>query len=184
MTTEAKSESAPKPVASKAAWAKRAVHLIQLPSGVWVKIKIPDLTILLVGDAIPESLRGAALSQVFEDIAKHVAPPAEGDAEPDEEGRMAALKNLSELQRWLVLQMVQEPALTDADLADIPADDLGMLTLIAIRERDKDARGVTIGVDPLSRWDAFREELNGVTGGEEIISRLRQRFSTSLLDGV
>lgn len=184
MSAATKNESAPKPIASKAAWAKLALHTIQLPSGAWVKIRIPDLTVLLLGNAVPERLRGAAIAQVFEDIAKHVTPPAEGEAGPDDEARMESLRDLNEVQRWLVLQMVQEPSLADGDLDDVPADDLGMLTLIAIRERNTDARGVTIGVDPLSRWDAFREVAGRLEGGEAAIEELRQRFSTSLLDRV
>lgn len=184
-TSTAKNESQPKPIGSKTQWAKLAVHTIQLPSGAWVQIRIPDLTILLLGDAVPEGLRGVALEQVFEDIRSTIAPDTEETkAEPDEEERMNALRRLTELQRWLVVQMVIDPKLEPEDLDKIPSEDLNLLTLIAIRERDRDARGVTIGVDPLSRWELFREELDGLEGGEEIIERLRQRFSTSLLDRV
>lgn len=172
----------PKPVPSKAAWKKLAVHRITLHSGMEVVIRIPDLTVLLLGDAVPETLRATALGQVFEDIASQIAETGgeNGKPEPDPDAQMDSLRKLTDLQRWLVVQMLVEPTIEAGDLDEMPADDVNLLTLIAIRERDRDALGVTIGVEPLHRWEQFRE-LHECAADCEGCAKVRERFSTSSL---
>lgn len=50
-------------IVSKSKWAQRAVHRVTLPSGARVRIRIPDLSLLLAGDAVPDELRGVALEE-------------------------------------------------------------------------------------------------------------------------
>lgn len=180
----------------KAGWRQLAVHEIQLPSGAWVKIRIPDLALLLAGDAVPERLRVVALSQVMDEIRGFSDDDNTGGAESaveerDEEAEAAkhleALKRLAELHRWIVSQMLVEPRLTPDELADVvngpPEDDVLLLTAIATRERATDARGVTIGVEPLSRYAGFRE-VHGCAPDCAACEALRQRFSTARTSGL
>lgn len=141
---------------SKEAWGKKAVHVVTCPSGMEVKIRIPNLGLLLEGDALPQTLRNAALTELVDPVAAKVArASAEGSAAPAVS--LDEVKELYDLHKWLVVQTVVEPTLTIDDLPDLPQEDLEMLTQIATRERTTDARGVALGVDPLSRWETFRE---------------------------
>lgn len=151
---------------SKAAWAQRSVHTVTCPSGAVVRIRIPDLSMLLAQDAVPDRLRAVALQKVSEAFAEAlrtpVADPAEGEEPSAPTLDVEALKELAELHQWLVTQMLVEPELTLEDLEGPveerpPGDDLTMLVQIASRERHTDARGVVLGVEPLSRWERFRD---------------------------
>src|SRR2546421_717747 len=43
-------------IVAKDAWGRLGIHTVQLWSGAWVRIRVPDLTLLLVGEAIPSGL--------------------------------------------------------------------------------------------------------------------------------
>jgi hypothetical protein len=118
-----------------------------------VKIRLPDLTRLLKNDLLPERLRAVALKQAFADVEPE--PQSENGSTNDAE-RYETAKEMATLLDWLVADMVLEPELTQDDVETIPGEDRDMLVAIAQRERDIDALGVTLGVEPLSRWDTFR----------------------------
>ncbi len=155
-TAQKKRPSRPQ-IVSKAKWAGLAVHTVTLPSGAVVRIKIPDLSLLLAGGAVPDRLRTVALRQLTEDIRDAQASPAAVDAPPieiDEEH----LVGLAELTRWLVAQTLVEPEVTEVEIEDgiVPNEDILMLTQFASRERTVDAAGMRLGVEPIDRWEVWR----------------------------
>lgn len=147
--------SATNGLTTKEAWAARGVHEVTLYSGARVKIRIPDLARLLKHDLLPEGLRGVALRQAFGQLemgggsSPDVPPPTDAD-------RYKTAKELAELMDWLLLDMLVDPVLEREDLDGIPSEDKDLLVSLAQRERDTDALGVRVGVEPLSRWDAWR----------------------------
>ena len=142
-------------------WVERGIHQVTLPSGAVVKIRLPDLSLLLAGQRVPERLRVLALEQVMGAI--------EGKPEVESEDGSATgklekqLGDLAELNFWLVSQMVVEPELTSDVLRDgrLPNEDVEMLIGLATRETDEDALGVRLGVVPLERFDGFRDVGDG-----------------------
>lgn len=143
-------------VTSKTAWSALAIHTITLPSSAIVKIRLPDISILMAGDAVPERLRGIAIRELSKQI-RDVQATALGDVVPDIQAEEIA--DLMGLNRWLVTQTLVEPELSEAELeaGAIPNEDFLMLTQLASRERDTDARGVRLGVEPVERWAAFKQ---------------------------
>src|SRR3954469_16107230 len=141
---------------SKADWGRKAVHLITLVSGMEVKIRIPNLGLLLEGDALPQTLRNAALQELVDPMSNRVARGnEEGGGGPGVS--LDEVKELYHLHQWLVVQTVVEPELTLEDLPDLPQEDLEMLTQLATRERTTDAAGRSLGTELLSRYEKFRE---------------------------
>lgn len=158
---------------SKDQWAKRGIHIVTLPSGMVVKIRLPDLTRLLKNDLLPERLRAVALKQAFAEVEPE---PASDNGTRDEE-RYQTAKDMASLLDWLVADMVLEPQLTQEDVETIPGEDRDMLVSIAQRERDTDHLGVTLGVDPLSRWDTFRSQ-HKCPENCAACEKVRQEFSS------
>jgi len=120
-------------------------------------IRLPDVGMLIRRDLVPDRLRNVAMRVAIEGSASISQP----DPETGETSGFQAddLKQMFELFDLLVLEMVVEPSLSleDLDPAEgIPREDYDMLVSIAQRERNTDAAGVTIGVEPLSRWETFR----------------------------
>lgn len=147
-------------VTSKEAWGQLGTHTVTLPSGAVVKIRLPDLTLLLAGDAVPDHLRTVALDEIANALNLRTS------AELETAGTVTTerISGLAELQRFMVSQMLVEPKFTEDELADPvtapPAEDQKMLAELAGRERDTDARGVRIGVEPLDRWELWRQAHN------------------------
>jgi hypothetical protein len=147
-------------------WVERATHTVTLPSGAVVKIRLPDLSLLLAGQRVPERLRVLALEQVMGAI--------EGKPEIESEDGSATgklekqLGDLAELNFWLVSQMVVEPELTSDVLREgrLPNEDVEMLIALATRDTDEDALGVRLGVVPLERFDGFRDVGDGAARGQ------------------
>lgn len=169
---------------TKEAWGKRSVHVVTCPSGMEVKIRIPNVGLLLEGDALPQRLRQVALQEMLDPIEARVARgsiSAGGEDEPSQDAPAAVtldeVKQLYDLNNWLVVQTVLEPELTIDDLPDLPAEDLEMLIKIANRERTVDAVGKSLGTDPLSRWETFRVK-HGCAEGCEACTEVRLAFST------
>lgn len=168
---------------TKEAWGKRAVHVVTLPSGMDVKIRIPNLGLLLEGDALPQTLRNAALQEMVDPISNRVARGAVVAAENESPGEPAPtvtlddVRELYDLHKWLVVQTVIEPELELDDLHDLPQEDLEMLTQIATRERTTDAAGRSLGTEPLSRWATFRDK-HGCAPGCEACAEVVNEFST------
>src|SRR5262245_15685657 len=163
---------------SAAAWKQKALHDITLPTGVQVTIRIPDVGMLLKGGAVPEKLRIAALAYISRELTGKVPglvrEEDDGNAIIDEE----ILADQMRMHDWIVLQSVVEPQLTEDDLPNIPVEDLVMLTEIANRERDTDALGVRLGVEPLDRWLPFREAHGCPAEGCPACEAARARLST------
>lgn len=142
----------PAPVTAQE-WISRGVHTITCPSGVRVKIRIPDLSALMAGKAVPENLRGAALI----DLAGGLAA-----MERDEQGipKLSddVLKGETDLRFWLVREAVVEPALTEDDVRRLPVEDRDLIVALAQRQTAYDALGVRIGVSPLALFEPFSRE--------------------------
>lgn len=148
---------APSPApASAHGWKARGYHQITVPSGEQVRIRIPDLAAMLALGQIPDTLRLAALTQAFREEGD---PPLtlqkKDDGTPllDQE----LVKQFYDLRTHIVAASVVDPQVTPEDVAEIPVEDRDMIYAIAMRERYTDARGVTLGVEPLSRWETFRD---------------------------
>jgi hypothetical protein len=164
VSTAAPSNSSPGTDA-KQSWAQRAVHHITLHSGMEVDIRIPDMGALIAADAVPDHLRGAVLQRLADDINTVIDDQGEtaapGSRRTSVEELEKAMKTGAEINDWLVTYMLVEPRLTMEDmLPDSPTrppeEDLELLVQIAQRERDTDARGVRLGVEPLDRLGRFR----------------------------
>ncbi len=140
-------------------WKQKAVHTITLPSGMRVKIRIPNLTALIQNDVIPERLRAVAVQEALNPGAPLVAPAPQAE-QPAEQMGGDTVKQLYELYEFLVCEMVVEPTITKDDLDELPQLDLDMLTQFALRERDMDAAGIRLGIEPISRWEVFRQAHN------------------------
>lgn len=170
--------ASPSPVSERAKeWAAKAVHHITLESGMEVDVRLPDLAILIEGDALPERLRAVA-AEIWSEGAAHIL----GDK--NEDGTKPGLdldnvKALSALRRHLAAMCLVEPPLSADELlsSGIPSEDIDLLAAIAMRERDTDARGVKLGVMPLSRFDTFRE-VHGCDASCEACQAVSGSFST------
>lgn len=137
--------------ASASAWKKAREHTIRLPSGVYVGIVVPDLPKLIETGVIPQNLLDAAVEAAKPDRA------AQADKEQ--------FANQREFTDKLVQLTVVKPALSDADVADVPYEDKEMIVEIATRQRDLDVEGNHIG--GLHKSDAFRK-FRGLDAGDEI----------------
>lgn len=139
------------------AWKNRALHTITLPSGQVVRIRIPNLTLLIKNDVLPERLRQVAVQEALNPGGPLVQPGQAGEAVTVD---TETVKQLYDLYEFLVVEMLVDPEITAGDLPDLPQLDLDMLTQIAIRERDVDAAGIRLGIEPVSRWEVFRQQHN------------------------
>lgn len=120
-----------------------------------VKVRIPDLAAMLAMGQIPEHLRQVALLSAFkEEGDPPLALQKHDDGSPVLTDDVA--KGFYDLKSHIIVATVVEPALTQAEASEIPVEDRDMLYAIAMRERDTDALGVRLGVEPLSRWATFR----------------------------
>lgn len=108
-----------------AAWKKAAVHEITLPSGMVVKIKIPDLPALIKTGQIPNNLIDAALTAV------------QGTTKVDRD----FVIQQGEFVNKIVALTVVEPAVTEEEAAEVPVEDRELIAEIASRQRDLDALG-------------------------------------------
>jgi hypothetical protein len=153
------SEPAPK-ITSSSDWQELGVHYVTLPSSAAVKIRIPDITLLIAADAVPEELRVIAYEEMNETLAATQRARRElAGGEPEEEPAITEerLLKLAQLNRYLMSQMLVDPPMTVEELgsAKLPSEDILMLTEFATRERVVDARGVALGVEPIDRWDTW-----------------------------
>jgi hypothetical protein len=123
-------------------WKKAALHYPLCPSGVRVGIRIPNLAALIEAGDIPQHLLDVALGVATGDEVK---PSVE------------LIKQSREFTDKLVMLMVVEPKLTEADLADVPYEDKEFLVSIGTRQRDIDAEGEHIaGLSSSERFRRFR----------------------------
>lgn len=145
-------------------WKARGTYRCALPSGVEVVIRYPDLTMLLLNDAIPERLQAIALKQVYGD-EDDFAPAATADPPPaptpeataEKRARqMEETKQMAALLDELIVAMLVEPKLEITDIPELPPEDRATLIAIAQREQIVDALGRSLGVAPIQRLDRFR----------------------------
>lgn len=125
-------------------WKKSSVHVISLPSGSAVGIKIPDLAALIEAGEIPQNLLDAALS----------AAGAGGDR-ADKAPTKEFILQEAEFSNKLVQTTVVQPKLSEANVREIPFEDRVMIVEIATRQRDLDAEGNHIG--GLHKSESFRK---------------------------
>jgi hypothetical protein len=166
-------------IPSAAAWIKMAVHKITCPTGMVVRIKIPDLSALMVGGAVPENLRGAALFHLAGGLA---------ELERDENGiprglNDEMLQGVTDLRFWTIHQAIVEPKLTEEQVRSLPVEDRELILAIAERQTAYDALGVKIGVSPLALFEPF-SRVHGCEADCEACQALRRRVSAGGLDVV
>lgn len=167
---------------SLADWKQLGVHEIALPSGAVVKARIPDAGALLRADAMPERLRAIVLLELTHKDGAAGALAEQIIAGIDDTEKLADIEKsqqaLDQMQRRLLLEMVVDPALAEDDLDDVPVDDRLMLVGIAQRELAYDALGRRVGVEPLDRWDTFREAHHCPAEGCDACEQARRQLST------
>lgn len=144
-------------VATKSAWKKAGVHTVKLPSGVSVKIRIPNLA------------KMAQSGELDNDLLQYAVPdlPKEETEEPTPEQKKENLTKLAKFHQWLVSQTLVEPALSPEEVKDtVPTPDLEVLVELASRRRDMDVEGHHIGgLEASADFRKFR----GIDSGESDI---------------
>ncbi len=126
---------------SLAAWKKAKVHKITLASGAVVDIQVPNLPELVSSGEFPNHLV---------DVAINVASG-------EQKVTMEDVKAQAEFYRELVSKTVVEPKLLPTDVAELPFEDIELISAIATRQRDVDALGHHIGgLDESENWRKFR----------------------------
>jgi hypothetical protein len=170
---------------SKEAWAKRATHVVACPSGEFVKVRIPNIADMVVGDAIPDRLMQAALRELVDPGSIPLVEPAEGEAETNggaprrPEYDLDLIKKMAEFMQVVLLRTIVEPEVKDAsELSLFPQEDLDFLIQIARRERYTDWQGRVLGV---ARIDQFRDfaEKHGCPPDCEACEAHRRELSTT-----
>jgi hypothetical protein len=122
------------------AWKQAGIHDVTLPSGMEVSIKIPNLPEMVKNGAIPNNLLDAALGAIQKErITKEL------------------IAEQADFFHMLVETMVKEPAVTAADVPELPYEDIELLVEIGTRQRDLDALGRHIsGLHRSAEWRRFR----------------------------
>lgn len=147
-----------------AGWRDRR-HTITCPSGQKLRIRIPGVETILQHGDLPETLLEIALLEVTRDDGAAGAIAEQLPSLTSEE-KLKRLAEFSAFQRELVRAAVVavdgnggwvDVTLSDDDLAQLPDADVEMIAMIVLRLRVQDARGVTIGVEPLDRWAQFHK---------------------------
>src|SRR4051794_39581449 len=98
-------------VVTKDQWEQLGVHTVTLPSGARVKIRIPDLTLLLASDSVPEDLRGVALHEVSQAMAE-AQSISRGEMPAPRELDFDQLRGMGNLHQYLISQTLVDPAMT------------------------------------------------------------------------
>lgn len=141
-----------KAVASKEAWVKNKTHLVTLPSGTVVEITLPNMPALMRSGKIPNELMNAAVG-----------------ADEDTQITPELLKEQAEFYNFLVAATVSAPAITEADVEDLPYEDVEMLVAFALRQRDVDAVYHHIGgLEKVKSFRDFRKLANGDSGTSDV----------------
>lgn len=186
------------PPSSLAAWQNRAVHRVWLPSTMRVKMRIPGIPTLIEHGRLPDDLVELALTGVTNEYGAAGALKDElaGATDDQRPHVLARVKDLARYQRTLALVAIvaieREPGseqwddvtLTEADAALLPEDDLSFVAEIVERLRHQDAKGVTLGVEPLDRWAEFHETHQLAAEDCPHCKQLQQRLSSLDLGGL
>lgn len=130
-------------------WKQKKTGDITLPSGVNVKIEIPDL---------PEMLREGTVPNELVKFAVEAEKGLQGDAIEDE-FNLEKVKEATDFMRWVVSVTVKEPVLTPEDVPELPALDTDMILEFAMRRRQVDAVGHQLfGMETIDKWRKFHFE--------------------------
>lgn len=122
-------------------WKKNKRHQVTLPSGAEVTIQIPNLPLLAKAGQVPNKLLEIVL----------------GAQKPDFQVTPEMLGDQSEFAAFLVTHTVVDPVVTDADVAELPYEDVEMVMDFALRNRDFDAVGKHIaGLEKIESFRRFR----------------------------
>lgn len=124
-----------------AGWGGRKNHEVVLPSGALVTICLPNLPQLVRTGQIPNDL--------IEDAVGAMQGTVEITAE--------LLADQADFYDKLLAMTVVEPKITEADVAELPYEDVEMLAEFATRQRDVDALGRHLaGLHKSKEWRSFR----------------------------
>lgn len=125
---------------SVANWKKAKQHLVTLPSGFEAVVEIPNIPLLVKTGQLPNDL----VTEAIGNIAK---------------GKLTKeiIEQQSDFYDKVVILAVKDPVLTEADVHDIPFEDVEMIVEIATRQRDLDAAGHHVGgLNENEDWRTFR----------------------------
>lgn len=164
MTTKTQNGTPPRSD-TLAGWQQR-LHTVTCPSGQRLRIRIPGVETIIQHGDLPDELVEIALLEVTRQDGAAGAI-AEQLPDLDSAGKLARLAEFAAFQRELVRAAVREVE-TDTDVweplelgrdetAGLPEADVEMVAMIVLRLRSQDARGVTIGVEPIDRWARFHQ---------------------------
>lgn len=156
MTTETPTETTEVQVTGKPAtldaWKGAKRHLVMLPSGIEVEIEIPNLPKMIAGGAVPNGLMQAALAFAQK---PRITPEL--------------VQEQYEFSAYLVCETVKVPAVTTADVEQIPYEDVEALLEFATRQRDMDAIGRHLaGLEKIESFRRFR----GLPDSDDDLARL------------
>lgn len=127
--------------ADAAAWKKAKTHEAVLPSGLSIEIQIPNLPLLVKTGQVPNDLIESAIGAM------------QGDVQITAE----LLSEQAEFYNKLVAIAVVTPAITEADVPELPYEDVEMIVEFATRQRDVDALGRHLaGLHRSKEWRSFR----------------------------
>lgn len=190
MSKTKSSSTAPRPSLSR--WQARSLHTVTCPSGQRLRIRILGLAAILEMGDLPEDLIDIVMLELttVDGVAGALAKDLVGDEITDEQRErvLSRMKDYGRLQRYLAINAIEEVEedggwypidLELDDLDALPEDDLAMVAEIVQRLRNQDARGVTIGVEPLDRWATFREAHGCADQGCPSCEEVIRRFSSS-----
>jgi hypothetical protein len=125
-------------------WKKAKVHDVILPSGVEVKITLPDIPALIETGHLPQNFLDAALAAI------KVAQSEEDHTPTPEE-----LAEQRKFTNKMISMTVVDPKLREEDVEELPVQDRQMIMEFAMRQRDMDAAIRNIG--GLEKYETFRE---------------------------
>ncbi len=142
-------------------WKKRKVHKgITLPSGQVVDIQIPNLPVMAESGELPNELLDSAMEQ---NQARKIT--------------LDLLKKTWEFTKFIIPKTVVSPAITEADVVDLPTVDLEMLASFASRKSDMDAVGHQLG--GLETVKSFRQIRGIFTLDEALADSEGERADTA-----
>lgn len=133
-------------------WKSAKRHPVTLPSSFEVEIEIPNLPSLVKSGQLPNELVAEALNTINT-----------GRLTPE------VIANEAEFYNKLVALTVKEPEVTEADVPELPFEDVVLIVELATRQRDLDAVGHHIGgLERSAEWRKFR----GLDYGDEDVAGL------------
>jgi hypothetical protein len=131
-----------------------------------VIVRIPNIMDLVRAGKVPADLLEVASREALDQPLFQQGANGESAGGFDVDAAVAMIKSAGEFQQFLVSQMLIEPELTVDELVDVPPEDLDYLIQIADRRTDVDAKGVRLGVMPLSEAERFHFHHKGSLDGD------------------